>query len=401
MSLAKNAPPEDAAETEEFRGGFSVNGSKVEGRCAPGFERVRDSFARTFADGAEVGASLAVVRDGELVVDLWGGWRDAGKTQAWKRDTVANVWSTTKGIVALCFAMLVDRGKLSYKDEVSKYWPEFAANGKGDVTIEMMLSHQAGLCGLSTPAKIADFYDHASTAARLAAQAPIWEPGSRSGYHAITVGFLANEVFRRVDGRTLRAFIAEEIAGPFNIDVAIGLAPSEEGRMAPIIPATSSGMPPADTLNASQKLALGNPPLEATAPNERAWRAAEIPAANGFATAEALARLYGALASDGRIGGRKLIGKEAIAQATAPRIANVDEVLGMDVRWAAGFLLNGMGVYGPNAEAFGHSGWGGSFGSADPKAGIAIGYVMNQMGSQLAGDPRSVAYIDAIYASLS
>jgi CubicO group peptidase (beta-lactamase class C family) len=378
-----------------------VSGQNINGRVVPGFERVRDSFAKTFADGSEVGASLAVVRNGELLVDLWGGWRDAAKTMPWQRDTVANVWSTTKGIVALCFGMLVDRGLISYADQVSKYWPEFAANGKGDITVEMMLSHQAGLCGLSTPAKISDFYDHATTASRLAAQAPIWEPGSRSGYHAITVGFLANEVFRRVDGRTLGTFVAEEIAGPFGIDISIGLPASGEGRRAPIIPAAASGLPPADTLNASQKLALGNPPLDAAAPNEPAWRAAEIPAANGFATAEALARLYGALAGDGRIGGRKLIGRETIPLMTAPRIANVDEVLGMDVRWAAGFLLNGMGVYGPNAETFGHSGWGGSFGCADPRTGIAIGYVMNQMGSQLAGDPRSVAHIDAIYSSLA
>lgn len=376
-------------------------GAAIHGACAAGFEPVRVAFAENFALRGEVGASVSVVKDGQVVVDLWGGFADAARTRPWTRDTLANVWSTTKGMGALVCAMLVERGQMSYEDRVSKYWPEFAAEGKGNVTVGQMLSHQAGLCGPSVPTTIEEMCDHALMAERLAAQAPLWEPGSKSGYHALTVGILVGELVRRVAGTTIGTYFDEEVAQPFGIDFFIGLPETEDARVAEMIPANRSGLPDGYTLNPSQIVALANPTLDALVPNKRFWRAAELSSANGQGTAAAIARVYGALAGDGTIDGRRLVKPETIRAMTATRIEGVDEVLGMPGRWAAGYLLNGGGLFGPSDESFGHSGWGGSFGMADPATGIAISYVMNQMGAELAGDARANAIIAASYASLA
>lgn len=376
-------------------------GTSIHGTCAEGFEPVRAAFAANFALRGEVGASVSVVRNGKVVVDLWGGFADAARARPWTRDTLANVWSTTKGMGALVCAMLVERGQMSYEDRVADYWPEFAAEGKGDITIGQMLSHQAGLCGPSVPTTIEEMCDHALMAERLAAQAPLWEPGSKSGYHALTVGILVGELVRRVAGTTIGTYFDQEVAQPFGIDFFIGLPEAEDARVAEMIPAKRSGLPDGYTLNPSQIVALANPTLDALVPNKRFWRAAELSSANGQGTATAIARVYGALAGDGTIDGRRLVKPETIRTMTAARIEGVDEVLGMPGRWAAGYLLNGGGLFGPNDESFGHSGWGGSFGMADPATGLAISYVMNQMGAELAGDARANAIIAASYASLA
>lgn len=376
-------------------------GAAIHGTCAAGFEPVRAAFAENFALRGEVGASVSVVKDGQVVVDLWGGYADAARTRPWTHDTLANVWSTTKGMGALVCAMLVERGQMSYEDRVSKYWSEFAAEGKGGITIGQMLSHQAGLCGPSVPTTIEEMCDHALMAERLAAQAPLWEPGSKSGYHALTVGILVGELVRRVAGTTIGTYFDEEVAQPFGIDFFIGLPETEDARVAEMIPAKRSGLPDGYTLNPSQIVALANPALDALVPNKRFWRAAELSSANGQGTAAAIARIYGALAGDGTIDGRRLVKPETIRVMTATRIEGVDEVLGMPGRWAAGYLLNGGGLFGPSDGSFGHSGWGGSFGMADPGTGLAISYVMNQMGAELAGDARANAIIAASYTSLA
>jgi CubicO group peptidase (beta-lactamase class C family) len=237
-------------------------------------------------------------------------------------------------------------------------------------------------------------------AKRFAEQAPIWTPGSRSGYHALSVGILAGELVKRVSGRSIGTFFRDEVAKPFGIDFFIGLPESEEPRVAQMIPAKTSNMPPPETLNASQIAAMGNPGVNAEFPNKRLWRAAELSSANGQGTASALARVYGALATDGKIDGKALVKPETIKKMTAVQIEGHDEVLAMPTRWGAGFLFNVGGLYGPNDETFGHSGWGGSFGIADPKTGLAIAYVMNQMGAELAGDMRANALVQSVYASL-
>lgn len=378
----------------------SIASTEIHGSCRKGFEGVREVFAANFSTPGEVGASAAVIWKGEPVVDLWAGHADAAGAKHWQRDTLANVWSTTKGMGALVCGMLAERGLMSYEDKVSKHWPEFAAEGKGDITVGQMLSHQAGLCGPSVPTTAEEICNHALMAERLAAQAPLWTPGSRSGYHALTVGILAGELVRRVSGKTIGTFFREEVAEPFGVDFFIGLPASEDGRVAEMIPAKTSNMPDPSTLNASQMLALGNPAPDARVPNERFWRGAELSSANGQGTASAIARVYGALATDGTIDGKRLVKPETIRAMTKLQIEGHDEVLAMPARWGAGYILNVGGLYGPNDEAFGHSGWGGSFGMADPKTGLGIAYVMNQMGPDLAGDARANAIIAAVYASL-
>lgn len=378
----------------------SIASTEIHGRCTKGFEGVGEVFAANFSALGEIGASAAVIWKGEPVVDLWAGHADAAGAKHWQRDTLANVWSTTKGMGALVCGMLAERGLMSYEDKVSKHWPEFAAEGKGDVTVGQMLSHQAGLCGPSVPTTAEEMCNQALMAERLATQAPLWTPGSRSGYHALTVGILAGELVRRVSGKTIGTFFREEVAEPFGVDFFIGLPASEDARVAEMIPAKTSNMPDPSTLNASQMLALGNPAPDARVPNERFWRGAELSSANGQGTAAAIARVYGALATDGTIDGKRLVKPETIRAMTKLQIEGHDEVLAMPARWGAGYILNVGGLYGPNDEAFGHSGWGGSFGMADPKTGLGIAYVMNQMGPDLAGDARANAIIAAVYASL-
>jgi len=371
----------------------------IHGTCAPGFEPIRDQFAKHVQDGAEIGASFAVVHKGERVIDLWAGSTEPGGAP-WQRNTLANVFSTTKGIAAICIAVLVDRGAVSYDDKVSTYWPEFASHGKGDITVAQMLSHQAGLAGFRDPTRIEELYDHDAMAARLAAQDPLWEPTTRSGYHAFTFGFLAGELVKRVTGKTLGTILQEEIGKPHGIDFFIGVPDTEEPRVAPLFEAENAEDPATALASDFQKLIFSNPTVGVADANNRAWRAAELPAANGHGTAAALATLYALLDARTAPAGTPLISPATLAALRTVRIAGDDLVLGMPVRWASGMIMNEMNLYGPNDQAFGHSGWGGSFGCLDPEAGVAIGYVLNQMGVAIVGDPRAMALVAATYACL-
>jgi CubicO group peptidase (beta-lactamase class C family) len=376
---------------------------RIGGEVAPGFERVRDAFSANFDrsdDYQEVGASLCVYRSGKPVIDLWGGYRDAEKTLPWRRDTLVNVWSTTKGVTALAIALLADRKKLSYGDPVARHWPEFAQAGKERVTIAQLLSHQAGLPGFAEPTTVDDFYDWNRITARLARQPAMWEPGTQNSYHAMTYGFLAGELIRRVSGKTVGAFVRDEIACPLDADVHIGLGEELEARVATQlrpriqVDIAAMGLPP------EAMAALTNPVVEPDVANARAWRAAEVPAANGQATAAGLARMYGALANGGVLDDTRLISADGIAAMTEVQTRRVDLMLGIEPWWAMGFATNRIGVYGPNPRTFGHTGWGGSFGCADPDANIGIGYTVNQMGVDLVGDPRSNGLCQAIFSCL-
>lgn len=367
----------------------------IQGFVNPRFGALARAFSANFAERGEVGASLALMIDGQLVVDLWGGALDGEGTRPWREDSVVNIWSTTKAVNALCFALLVERGLCAYDAPVSRWWPEFAAHGKGEVTLAMLLSHQAGLCSFRDPAVIEDFYDLPTAAARLAATPPLWPPGSRSGYHAISIGVLAGELFRRIEGRSLGRFITEELSAPRGLELSLGLPESEDVRRAEMIAPpemASSAMQP--EMNPSQVAAYTNPVIHPLLPNSAAWRSCELSSANGFSNAGSLARLFGAVAAGG------LLSAETLRQATAERIRGVDEVLGVPARWAAGFLLNTDGLYGPAPDAFGHSGWGGSFVMMDLKRRMSLAYAMNRMGTDLVGDPRANALVAAAYEGL-
>ncbi|TPJ27511.1 serine hydrolase domain-containing protein [Mesorhizobium sp. B2-8-3] len=373
----------------------------IDGVCDPRFAGVRDAFAWGFAQGLEHGGGVSVVVHGRTVVDLWGGHADAARTRSWRRDTLVNVWSSTKGVVALAIAMLVERGKLDYAAPVARYWPEFAAGGKEYITLDQVMSHQSGLNGLAVPMDEAGLLAWAPYADALAAMSPLWEPGSRCAYHALTYGHLAGEVLRRVDRRSIGRFIAEEIAVPLGADFHVGLPQAQDSRAAEMIegPKTSDWV---DFVRASPfPHACDNPTPRALAPNDRAWRAAEVPGGNGQSTAHALARIYGMMAAGGSFEGKPLIGRAAIEEAARPRFRGMDDSFALPAAFAAGYQIEDP-VYARRAspQTFGHTGWGGAIGFADPGAGVGFGYVTNRMVGFDDVDPRRKALIDAVYDAL-
>ncbi|MFD7388091.1 serine hydrolase domain-containing protein [Streptomyces sp. NPDC059852] len=383
--------------------------ARVHGHCDPRFEAVRTAFEANFRERGELGAAVAVTVGGETVVDLWGGWADGARSRPWERDTLVNVWSTTKGPTALCAHILADRGLLDLDAPVAFSWPEFAAAGKEEVLVRHLLAHRAGLSGLREPHTLQDLYDWELTTRRLAATEPWWAPGTRSGYHALTYGFLVGEVVRRVSGLRPAAFLEREVTGPLGVDFTIGLPEKESGRAAELVqpPAGASGERPAAlaALPPAALAALANPAVGADQANTPAWRAAEIPAANGHGTARAVAALYGIFAGGGSYGGRRILSPEAVERVREGQGRCRDLVLGAglghETEIGLGLWLSGPnGSYGPNPRAFGHDGFGGSCGLADPEAGVSLGYVMNRMGPHIADDPRKMSLVDAVYASL-
>ncbi|MGW1977564.1 serine hydrolase domain-containing protein [Streptomyces sp. NPDC001889] len=365
---------------------------------------VRTAFEENFRERGELGAAVTVLVGGRTAVDLWGGWADAARTRRWERETLVNVWSTGKGPTALCAHLLADRGLLDLDAPVAAYWPEFAAAGKDGVLVRHLLAHRAGLAGLREPHSLEQAYDWELTCSRLAATAPWWEPGTRSGYHTLTYGHLVGEVVRRITGLLPGEFLAREVTGPLGIDFTIGLPEDQAGRAAELVqpppPAASdhgalrARMPPLVLA------ALGNPPIDGADANTPEWRAAHLPAANGHGTARAVAALYGVLAGD-----RGVLSPGAAERVREGQGRCHDLVLGIgtpfETELGLGVWLSGEhGSFGPNPRAYGHDGFGGSFGLADPDAGISIGYVMNRMGPDLADDPRKRALIEAVYASL-
>jgi CubicO group peptidase (beta-lactamase class C family) len=373
-----------------------VNGSTVEG-----FEPVQALFARQIANGDEIGASFAVVHRGRLVVDLWGGYKDEARSVPLGRSDLFNLWSTAKGLSALCVAIAADRGLLDYDRPVADYWPEFAVQGKSAVTVGMLLSHASGVNGPVTPATIDEILDLTGMADRLAAQAPQWEPGTASAYNANILGHWCDGLLRRTDGRGLGQFFREEVAGPLGADVWIGLPHDQHHRRSPMIApwaGLAARMPlPADPL---ARISFGNPrgdPLDANRPD---FIAADHGSAGGSGNAAGLAKIYGALAQGGVIDGVRVISRAGLEAATALQREGKDRVLGVWTRWAAGFLLSNRGLYGSNQAAFGHSGWGGSYAFADPASGVAMAYAMNLMAPNLSNDPRGRALMDASFNCL-
>jgi CubicO group peptidase (beta-lactamase class C family) len=376
----------------------------VSGFVAPGFEPVRAAFLANFQSGLDVGATFAVVRRGVPVVDLWGGHADQARSVALQRDALFNLWSTSKGLAGICIALLVDRGKLHYESPVVKYWPEFAAHGKHTVTVAQLMAHQAGVCGPRERVTMEDYYAHERVASLLARQEPFFEPGTAWGYHAIAIGTLADELVRRVDGRTIGQFFADEIAAPFAIDAFLGLPESQEPRQVETLPPPGEKLPTSSAPNpAAYAAALENPPLDASWANSRVFRARGLSSVGGRANARSLALLYGILANGGEVGGRRLLSLQTIAEATKQRAVGIDQVLGRHALHCAGFYLNVYGKMGPYPQSFGYDGWGGSMAFADPFSGLGISYVMNQMLITEEGnvDPRLLRLLSSTYAALS
>jgi CubicO group peptidase (beta-lactamase class C family) len=371
----------------------------ITGLCPPRFNAVREVFEGHFAAGLELGARFALAMDGEIVIDLMGGWADRAETRAFGHDTLTTLFSTTKAVAALMVARLVGQGRLAYETPVAEIWPDFAAAGKARLTVGDVLSHQAGLCGLEAPWSPAEWFDGDAVGARLAAMTPLWLPTSASGYHPVTFGYLAGEIFRRVDGRSLGTALREDIAGPLGLDLWIGLPDTEHARCAEM--RRPPAMPDFGEITMPRRLAFLSPWSSPGAVPLDVYRRAEIPSANGHATAPALARLMAILACDGVLEGERVLPAGLAAEASGQRIAGADLVLPYDISWGAGFIRNqGLGLYGPGGETFGHSGWGGSCAFADPRRGISGAYVMNRQSAELIADRRSRALIEAAYAAL-
>lgn len=374
----------------------------IAGECAPQFAAVRDAFAANFAAGREVGASFAATLDGVLVVDLWGGHADAARTRSWQRDTIVNVFSTTKAMTALCAHMLIDRGQLDVDAPVARYWPEFACHGKEKITTRHLLTHTAGLAALRQQLPTEALFDWPRLVEALANEEPWWEPGSANGYHAMTFGHLVGEVMRRVSGETPGTFFRRHVAEPLGADFHIGLAASEDGRTADMVPPApdeaAAAAPDPESLLGK---VMGNPPLRPEIANTRAWRAAEIPAANGHGNARSVARVMAALACGGTLDGVRLLGRATIERAIEEQCYAKDLVLGFPLRWGLGFMLTSETLpLSPNPHTFGHGGWGGSLGFADLDARVSWAYVMNKMSPGTTGDFRAGGPIAALYGSL-
>jgi CubicO group peptidase (beta-lactamase class C family) len=375
----------------------------VHGTVAPGYEPVRDAFAENFAERNEIGASVAVVAGGEPVVNLWAGWADPARTRPWQADTLTNVWSTTKPMTSLCAHILMDRVGLDPDAPVAEYWPEFGAAGKAAIPLRWLMSHRAGLAGLAVPVTVEDFRDWEKITSLLAAQEPMWEPGTVTGYHAITFGYLVGEVVRRVSGQSVGQFFASEVAGPLGADFHIGLPEADLGRCSDV-----QGVQPSEEEQAlrvqayanahpAALAALLNPPLTGVEANEPGWRMAEIPAANGHGTALALATVLASLVD----GTERLYSAATLQAACAGEGRSTDLVLQFPLEFGLGFALSGPEHhFGPNPAAFGHDGFGGSAACADPEAGVTFAYVMNRMGLNLVDDPRKMALLDALYRSI-
>jgi CubicO group peptidase (beta-lactamase class C family) len=379
--------------------GPAPNVAAARGLCPPAFSAVREAFAANFAEDRELGARFALAVEGEVVIDLIGGWADRAMTRPFAEDTLTQVFSTTKAMASLMVARLVGQGRLSYQSRVADVWPAFGAGGKGGLTVEQVLSHQGGLCGLEGPMSPADWYDWDGVCARLAAMTPLWRPGSASGYHPVTFGYLAGEIFRRVDGRTIGTALREDVASPHGLDLWIGLPDAEHGRVAQV--RRPPAMPDLGEMTEPKRLAFFTRWAYPGGVDEATARRAEIPSANGQATAPALARLMAILALDGRLDGETVLTPGLAAEAGRRRIAGRDLVLPYDMSWGAGLIRNeGLGIYGPGRETFGHSGWGGSCAFADPERGVSGAYVMNRQSAELIADSRARRLIEAAYTAL-
>ena len=365
------------------------------------FAPVRAAFEGNLASGADLGASFCATLDGETVVDLWGGWADPAKDRPWAKDTIVNVYSTTKTMTALSALIVADRGELDFDAPVAKYWPEFAANGKADIKVSHLMSHSAGLSGWKEPIAKSDLYDWDKCAALLAAQAPYWEPGTRSGYHALTQGYLVGEVVRRITGRSLGTFFREEVAQPLGADFHIGLPASEDARVAELVPPPAGGAigdGPQDPLVANMST---NPGIDVAETKTRAWRAAEIPAAGGTGNARSVAEVHVLLANGGVAKGKRILSEAGCRKALEVQIENTDLILGTPVRFGMGFGLPGGAVPLPNPNTIYWGGYGGSIIIIDMDARTTFSYVMNKMAGTTQGDARGFSLAMAMWGALA
>ena len=374
-------------------------GTPIQGQCAPKFEAVKAAFEANFKDHNDIGASVAISHEGDFVVDLWGGHLDEARTDLWQEDTLVNVWSSTKTMAAMSLLLLADRGEGDLYAPVSKYWPEFAQNGKEGVEVRHFMSHSAGLSGMDEPVSQDAVYDWDWMTGALARQAPWWEPGTQSGYHALTQGHLIGEVVRRVSGQSSGQFYRTEIAEPLGADFHIGTSEETDQRVGDLIPPPALEVEQNDTI-ASRT--FRNPAVDAAVANTRPWRAAEIPAANGHGNARSIVRAQTAMACDGSAFGKTIMSTEGTRRIFDQQTSGMDLALGIPVVFGMGYGISADPMpLGPNKHIAYWGGYGGSVVLIDQDARLCFSYVMNRMEPGLVGDVRGFNLLMAMYQSLA
>jgi len=378
--------------------------AELSGTIPDRFTKVADALGSAIDDGADVGASVAIAIDGELVADFWGGWVDEARTTPWERDTIVNVWSTTKTMTALSALILADRGQLDLDAPVADLWPEFAANGKEGVLVRHLLSHTSGVSGWAQPVTQDDVYDQDRSAEILAAQAPWWEPGTASGYHAINQGHLVGELVRRATGRSLGRWFADEVAGPLGADFHIGLPPEHDARVSPVIPPPPLELAldgEIDVESPAMRTFTG-PPVDANHANTEAWRRAEIGAANGHGNARSVARIQSVVTNGGTVDGVTLLSPATIDRIFEVQADGVDLVLGIPLRFGIGYGLPQPETipYVPDGRVCFWGGWGGSVVINDLDQRMTFAFMMNRMAPGIIGGPTAEALLTATYAAL-
>ncbi|KAK5946296.1 hypothetical protein PMZ80_000438 [Knufia obscura] len=377
--------------------------AKVQGTCSEKFNSVKQLLEEQIASGQELGASIAVNIDGEEVVDIWGGYKDVEHKATWDKDTVVNVWSSTKTVSALAVLMLIDQGKLDAFEKVWKYWPEFAENGKENVEVRHFLSHTSGVSGWDQPITIEEVCDVKISTEKLAKQAPWWEPGTASGYHALNMGHLLGELVRRITGKSLTQFVAEEIAAPLNADFQIGAAEKDWGRIADVVAPPPSPVDfnslPKDSVTFKTFGALQT---KAETCLTSTWRKAEIGAANGHANARSLNRTASVVSLGGTVNGKQFLGQKTIDMIFQEQSNGTDLAIGLPIRYGIGYGLKGEGPaeWLADGKVCFWGGWGGSIVIMDVGRRLTITYVMNKMGAGTMGNERTKAYVDKVYEAL-
>jgi CubicO group peptidase (beta-lactamase class C family) len=395
---------------------LTISPDLIGGDVDEGYGKLADVFRRNLTSGHEVGAAFAVYRDGRKVVDLWGGYRNGITRAPWDKDTLVNVFSTTKGVASLAVAVAVSQGLISYEAKVANFWPEFAQGGKDEITVRQLLSHQAGLSAIVPPLTLQDLADPPAMSTKLAAQVPAWTPGTRHGYHAFTLGWYEGELIRRTDpaGRSLGQFFAEEIAKPLGLDFYIGLPASVDRDRVAYLHAWPMAKlllhlnlwPPRTVvalLNpfglTARSAAIAKGVSGAAHFNREELRVLEMPAVNGTGTARSIARLYGSAATGGSEIGLRPSVLDALKKAAIPPTDGVrDKVMFVDSSFSLGFMKPAsLTVFGSSDSAFGTPGVGGSFGFADPDTGVGYGYVMNKLGFHPVSDPSELALRNVLF----
>jgi CubicO group peptidase (beta-lactamase class C family) len=384
-----------------MRRSILVDSVEIQGHCDPRFSAVKDVLAASIESGTDIGASFAAYINGERVVDIWAGHLDLEQSKPWQEDTLVNVYSTTKTMSFLCAMLLAEQGRLDFEANVSDYWPEFAQNGKESIKVWHLMNHAAGLSGTDEPLEGEDLYDWAKVISALEQQAPWWEPGSATGYHALTQGYLIGEVVRRITGKSIGQFFGSEIAGPLQADFYIGVPESEFPRIGDLFPpggdAALGQGGDSDTIAART---FRYPATTALTSRTTGWRTAEIPAANGHGNARSVAKIHSVLANKGQSHGVRLFSEDLARQVMDVRIEGTDMALGVPMAFGLGFGVNTAKLLSPNPNTCFWGGWGGSLALIDQDAGMSMSYVMNKMDVGLTGDVRSYNLVQAMYAAL-